>query len=94
MQTEKSHLLVPSFKLIMNLWDKNRANLKFLLKNNLKDSRGRDFCPHSTLCTIDGYIMETRFWWQVREILDFREVLKFKNIKKNCNGYLSKSSRK
>ena len=26
--------------------------------------------------------METRFWWQVREILDFREVLKFKNIKK------------
>ena len=38
--------------------------------------------------------METRFWWQVREILDFREVLKFKNIKKNCNSYLSKSSRK
>ena len=25
--------------------------------------------------------METRFWWQVRKILDFREVLKFKNIK-------------
>ena len=39
-------------------------------------------------------IMETRFWWQVRKILDFREVLKFKNIKKNCNSYLSKSSRK
>ena len=60
----------------------------------MKDSRGRDFYPHSPLCTIDGYIMETRFWRQVREILDFREVLKFKNIKKNCNGYLSKSSRK
>ena len=38
--------------------------------------------------------METRFWWQVREILDFMEVMKFKNIKKNCNSNLSKSSRK
>ena len=31
-QTEKSHLLGPSFKLIMNLWKKNRVNLKLLLK--------------------------------------------------------------
>ena len=49
---------------------------------NLKDSRERGFYLHSPLCTIDGYIMVTRFWWQVLEILDFREVLKFKNIKK------------
>ena len=38
--------------------------------------------------------METRFGWQVREILDLSEVLNFKNINKSCNSYLSKSSRK
>ena len=68
MQTEKSHLSGPSFKFTMNLWDKNRVNLK-VLKKKLKDLRGRDFNPHAPLSARDGYSMGTRFLWQVREIL-------------------------
>ena len=65
-QTEKSHLSGASFKLTINMWDKNRVNFIILLKN-LKDSRGCGFYPHTPMSTIDGYTMRMWFWWQVGE---------------------------